>query len=693
MRVGSGNGQTLVFRRTTSNLEEDKMKRKIVSLIAAVFAMAITCVAAFADTVTFDKKNKGKEKDFVTMEFNSVEDLSALCKKYPKNNAEVLIKAGSPFAELSFSPADKPEIFKLAECFSGAEFDLLALDKSGVKMSMSLSGMTIESDMLLEFKYDGKQYSLTKISGLEASTVSFLKVELNNNDYKDQNRIVNKLLSALDKQERNEFDSVKELETLCKKHKSDSFYIIIPTQSKIRSDKELEKLFKLISDGYSEGKNKFMSYFKLGVPVVIEAYVKESQGVNTNGDVLDFVFSLASSAKIHRDVYVFTKEDSFALKVQEAIFESERVVNEKNGLGKITNAEVEKERNANEAAGLGKLTNAEILAVERSANEKAGLGKLTNAEVAKERSQNEKAGRGRITNKQVEVERAANEKAGFGKVTNAEAEQERNQNEAAGLGRITNVEVLEAERSANEKAGLGKLTNAEVEKERKDNEAAGRGQITNKQVEQERIANEKAGLGKITNAEVEGERNANAAAGRGRITNAEFAKKLDEERKTNEKAGLGKLTNEEVEKERKANVAAGRGRLTNAEIRAKNKQLFMQKVPEWVANSEIVFAKVTIGDLFCNPKENTKVTINYTNDELRLYHEVIVKGVVGMKVDMTFKLAKIGDAGTCYLSRLYYESPLTFDSGLYTCYNPYNDAANYAEMLGALTEFLTLLYE
>ncbi len=691
MRVGSGNGQTLVFRRTTNNLEEDKMKRKIVSLISAFFAMAITCAAAFADTVTFDKKNKGKEKDFVTMEFNSVEELADLCKKYPKNNAEVLIKADSPLVTISgFS---KPEFLKIVDCFPGSkQLDVNEFASLGI-LDVGLSGVSFSKDVSIEFKYDGKSYSLGKISPVEVNTVSFLKVELNAGDYKDQSRIVNKLVTALDKQEENEFNSVKDLEALCKKHKSDSFYIIIPVHSKIRNDKELEKLFKLISDGYSGDQNKFMSYFKSDSSVVIESYVKESQGVNTNGDVLDLVFSLASSAKVHRNVYVFTKADSFVLQVQEAILESERVANEKKGLGKITNAEVENERKANEAAGLGRFTNTEILRMECEINNGLGLGKLTNAEVEKERGQNEKAGRGRITNKQVTEECAANEKAGLGKITNAEVEKERSQNEAAGLGRITKAEVLAGERIANEKAGLGKLTNSEVEKERQQNEAAGLGQITNKQVEQECIANEKAGLGKITNAEVEKERRQNETVGRGRFTNAEFAKKLDEERKTNEKAGLGKLTNEEVEEERRTNAAAGRGRLTNAEIKTKNKQLFMQKVPEWMANSEIVFAKVTIADLFCNPKENTKVTINYTNDELRLYHEVIVKGVVGMKVDMTFKLAKIGDAGTCYLSRLYYESPLTFDSGLYTCYNPYNDAANYAEMLGALTEFLTLLYE
>ena len=220
------------------------MKRRVVSVLIAFLTMAITCVGAFADSVTFDKKNKGKEKDFVTFEFNSIDELTELCKKYPKNNAEVLLKADSPLAKAS--GLSNPEFVKIVDCFPGSkQLDVNEFASLGA-LNVGLSGISFSKDVSIEFKFDGKKYSLGKISPVEVNTVSFLKVELNDGDYKDQSRIVNKLVTALDKQEENEFNSVKDLETLCKKHKSDSFYIIIPVHSKIRTDKELDKLFKLI---------------------------------------------------------------------------------------------------------------------------------------------------------------------------------------------------------------------------------------------------------------------------------------------------------------------------------------------------------------------------------------------------------------------------------------------------------------
>ncbi|MBP5174862.1 MAG: cell envelope integrity protein TolA, partial [Treponema sp.] len=252
---------------------------------------------------------------------------------------------------------------------------------------------------------------------------------------------------------------------------------------------------------------------------------------------------------------------------------------------------------------------------------------------------------------------------------------------------------VEKEIAANEKAGFGRLTNAEVEKERKQNEAAGRGRLTNAEIlSAERDANKKAGLGNLTNAEVEAERSANESAGNGRLTNAELAKKQDEERAANEKAGRGKLTNAEVEKERKANEAAGRGRLTNAEIRTKNKQLFMQKVPKWIANSKISGSEVTISDWFCSPKPTTTVVINYSSNELLLSHEVVTNGFVVFKVDITFRLAKQGDAGNCYISRIYMQNTTTYETQTFVCNGP-NDYGNTMEIIGAMSQLLPLMYE
>ena len=93
------------------------MKRKIVSIVIAFFAMAVTCAGAFADTVTFDKKNKGNEKDFVEAEFSSIKELEALCKKYPKNNAEVLVKIDDALLTLESSSEMYGKIEEIHKCF------------------------------------------------------------------------------------------------------------------------------------------------------------------------------------------------------------------------------------------------------------------------------------------------------------------------------------------------------------------------------------------------------------------------------------------------------------------------------------------------------------------------------------------------------------------------------------------------
>ena len=64
-----------------------------------------------------------------------------------------------------------------------------------------------------------------------------------------------------------------------------------------------------------------------------------------------------------------------------------------------------------------------------------------------------------------------------------------------------------------------------------------------------------------------------------------------------------------------------------------------------------------------------------------------------LKVDVTFKLSKVLDGGTCYPYKLYYESPLTFESQTLSCRDPYSDSQSYGYLLGSLYEFLPMLYE
>ena len=380
------------------------MKRKIISLIVALFAMVITCAAAFADTVTFDKKNKGKEKDFVTFEFNSIEELSALCKKYPKNNAEVLLKADSPLTKSS--SLSKLEFLKIVDYFPGAkQLDVNEFASLGV-LNMGFSGNIFTKDMSIEFKYDGKSYSLGKISPVEASTVSFYNVKFNDWDFRNSDNLAKKILQGVRIQQKNEFNSIDEFENLYKKHKKDSFAVKIPVWSRIRNEKDLEKLSKIIYGDSSKLEKEYKSYFDSDKTIVIESYF-----CDPSTDDSDILSNLRST---YRNTYVRIEAESAFFAMENALWEYECESNEKAGLGKITNAEVEKERKSNEAAGYGRVTNAEVAKkfdAERTANDNAGFGRLTNAEVEKERKANEAAGKGRLTNAEVLEKQGGGDKA------------------------------------------------------------------------------------------------------------------------------------------------------------------------------------------------------------------------------------------------------------------------------------------
>lgn len=123
------------------------------------------------------------------------------------------------------------------------------------------------------------------------------------------------------------------------------------------------------------------------------------------------------------------------------------------------------------------------------------------------------------------------------------------------------------------------------------------------------------------------------------------------------------------------------------------------KIPDWMGNSVILLTKEftgkaeTINSLFSNPCESTTVTVHTSDNELKLCHEIGASGIVILKVDVTFKLSKVLDGGTCYPYKLYYESPLTFESQTLSCRDPYSDSQSYGYLLGSLYEFLPMLYD
>lgn len=123
------------------------------------------------------------------------------------------------------------------------------------------------------------------------------------------------------------------------------------------------------------------------------------------------------------------------------------------------------------------------------------------------------------------------------------------------------------------------------------------------------------------------------------------------------------------------------------------------KIPEWMGNSVILLTKEftgkaeTINSFFNNPNEFTTVKVYASDNELKLCHEMKTEGIVILKVDVTFKLSKVLDGGTCYPYKLYYESPLTFESKTLSCRDPYSDSQSYGYLLGSLYEFIPMFYD
>lgn len=124
-----------------------------------------------------------------------------------------------------------------------------------------------------------------------------------------------------------------------------------------------------------------------------------------------------------------------------------------------------------------------------------------------------------------------------------------------------------------------------------------------------------------------------------------------------------------------------------------------KEVPGWVKRSVIIASDTlfdemkTIDDLFSKPKETTSVVAKVGGSEMTLFHEIASEGVVLMKVDVTFRLSKVGDAGTCFVSRVRCEIPMTFQSVAATCYSPYDDPGGYGQCMGLLGRFWPLMYD
>ena len=125
-----------------------------------------------------------------------------------------------------------------------------------------------------------------------------------------------------------------------------------------------------------------------------------------------------------------------------------------------------------------------------------------------------------------------------------------------------------------------------------------------------------------------------------------------------------------------------------------------EEIPEWMKNSYILMSEYAygeqkcVGDLFfVNELATTQTTMDVVDGKLIITNKMGSDDFVILKSTTTFVMQKIGNAGTCYVSNLVFESPLTFQTERFSCSNPYNDPKSYGEIMGALQELLLLFYE
>ena len=92
----------------------------------------------------------------------------------------------------------------------------------------------------------------------------------------------------------------------------------------------------------------------------------------------------------------------------------------------------------------------------------------------------------------------------------------------------------------------------------------------------------------------------------------------------------------------------------------------------------------TINDIFAR-EPSSDITI--TTEGKKMYVDMDCS-LLQMKLTITFS-----GLGTCYILKLYYNSPLTFQEETLTCSSPYNDPNGYGEILGFFSSSLKWFYD
>lgn len=123
------------------------------------------------------------------------------------------------------------------------------------------------------------------------------------------------------------------------------------------------------------------------------------------------------------------------------------------------------------------------------------------------------------------------------------------------------------------------------------------------------------------------------------------------------------------------------------------------KIPDWMGKSTILLSEYTFGstktinDLFSNPKPNITRVIESTENQLKISHIFAAEETVIFKLDVTFRLSRLGESGTCFASELYYEIPATFESMRLKCSNPQQEPEKYGQIIGLLQTLLAVFYD
>ena len=103
------------------------------------------------------------------------------------------------------------------------------------------------------------------------------------------------------------------------------------------------------------------------------------------------------------------------------------------------------------------------------------------------------------------------------------------------------------------------------------------------------------------------------------------------------------------------------------------------------------YANKTVLDLFGTPKDCTSVKITAENDIAILEIALSKDGDIILTMDVYIRFSGKGKAMTCYVSRLDYELPTTFQHESIKTSDPYSRESG--QILGALSQLLPAMFE